>query len=97
MTMNVRIARHAHAMPGMQVSRRPSGSARLSRATGRRRHAVIVVIGLAAVARLPWDSRVQQQAIVLAIGLAAVAALAKENQDRSIARLVAWDQRRNRR
>jgi hypothetical protein len=93
MTINIGFARYASAV--MQMSGRPNGSARRLRAAGRRRRAVIVVIGLAAVARLPWDSHAQQHAIMLAIGLAALAALARESQARSLARLAAWDQRQN--
>jgi hypothetical protein len=59
------------------------------------RNAVIAVIGLAVVARLPLDKGVQRTALTIAIGLAAVASLARENQAASLARLVAWDQRRH--
>jgi hypothetical protein len=95
MIPNIGIARYARVASEMRISRRPDRPARRLRAASRRRDAVIVVIGLAAVARLPWDSRAQQHAIMLAIGLAAAAALARENQARSLARLVAWDQRQN--
>jgi hypothetical protein len=95
MIPNIGIARYARAASEMRISRRPDRPVRRLRAASRRRDAVIVVIGLAAVARLPWDSRTQQHAIMLAIGLAAAAALARENQARSLARLVAWDQRQN--
>ncbi len=59
------------------------------------RNAVVAVIGLAAVARLPLDKGAQRTALGLAIGLAAVASLARENQAASLARLAAWDQRRH--
>jgi hypothetical protein len=59
------------------------------------RNAVIAVIGLAVVARLPLDKGVQRTALTIAIGLAAAASLARENQAASLARLVAWDQRRH--
>ena len=59
------------------------------------RNAVIAVIGLVAVARLPLDKGAQRTALTIAIGVAAVASLARENQAASLARLVAWDQRRS--
>jgi hypothetical protein len=53
----------------------------------------MVVIGLAAAARLARDRRTYERVIVVAIGLAAVARMARDNQSRSLARLAAWDKR----
>ncbi|MEP7022850.1 MAG: hypothetical protein ABJB47_03370 [Actinomycetota bacterium] len=88
-------ARYADKAQGAQISRRPSASARSQQAVARRRDAVLLVIGVAAFARLLWDSRAQQHVIMFAIGLAAVAALARESQARSLARLAAWDRSQN--
>ena len=63
----------------------------------RRRHAALFATVLVALARLPRDKRFQERAITLVIALAAAAALARESQARSLARLAAWDKRRNQR
>ncbi len=68
-------------------------SARQSRAASRERRATILVVGLAAVARLPRDPRFQRHVIVLVIGLAAAARLTQDSQANSLARLAAWDKR----
>jgi hypothetical protein len=60
----------------------------------RQRHWVILGIQLGALARFLGSSRFREYVIVGAIGVAALAALGRESQERSVARLVAWDQRR---
>ncbi|HBW21604.1 MAG: hypothetical protein ACLPN6_26380 [Streptosporangiaceae bacterium] len=82
-------------MAGTQISPRLDTSVRL-RAADRGQQVALIVIGVAVLAHLPRERRTWQHAIMLAIGLAAAAGLAQESQARSLARLVAWDQRRNR-
>jgi hypothetical protein len=60
----------------------------------RQRHWVILGIELGALARFLGSSRFREYVIVGAIGVAALAALGRESQERSVAGLVAWDQRR---
>ncbi len=72
-------------------------SARPVRAADRHRRAALVGVVVVALARLPKDKRFQETVITVVIALAALAALARESQARSIARLAAWDQRRNQR
>ncbi len=57
----------------------------------------ILMIGVAAVSRLPGNSRTQQHVIMVGLVLAAVAGLGRDSQTRSRERLVAWDQRRHQR
>ncbi len=83
--------RHAQVAPGAETSRSLSKQVRQSLAARRWQHAIMIGIGLAAVAHLPRDSHSQQHAIMLVIGLAAVAGIGRDNQ----ARLAAWDKRRN--
>jgi hypothetical protein len=70
------------------------GDGEPARPSKRWQRAILLAIGMAAIARLPWDSRSQQHAVMFAIVLAALAALAHEDQARSFARLAAWDRRR---
>lgn len=72
----------------------PAGAAGQSWAAGSQRRVVIVVIGLAVVARLARDSRSYEPAIVMVIALAAVAGIGRASRSRSFARLAAWDNRR---
>ena len=55
----------------------------------------MVVIGLAVVARLMRDPRTYEAAIVVVIAVAAAAGLGRASQAHSLARLAAWDKRRN--
>jgi hypothetical protein len=57
----------------------------------------MLMIGVAAVARLPGNSRTHQHVIMVGLVLAAVAGLGRDSQTRSRERLVAWDQRRHQR
>ena len=57
--------------------------------------AALAVIGLALAAHLARDSRTYQHVIMAVIGVAAVAGLGRASQTRSVARLAAWDKRRN--
>ena len=68
-------------------------SARQSGAVSRKRRTAMLVVGLAAVARLPRDPRFQRKVIVLVVGLAAAARLAQNGHTNSLARLAAWDRR----
>jgi hypothetical protein len=92
MTVNMGHARPAHPAPDTVASREPSERARRSRAASR--HRVISLVKLAVVARLSRDHRLHEGVVVLVVALAAVAALAKENQAKSLERLMAWDQKR---
>jgi|GEM_PF-1543087 hypothetical protein len=94
MAINAGPARYGR-MAGTQISPRLDTSVRL-RAADRGQQVALIVIGVAVLAHLPRERRTWQHAIMLAIGLAAAAGLAQESQARSLARLVAWDQRRNR-
>jgi len=51
------------------------------------------MIGLAVATGLARDPRAQRAAIVAAITAAAVVGALRENQQRSVARLAAWDKR----
>jgi len=75
MTMDVRPERNA---------------ARPAQAGGRRRNMIMVLIGLGAVVRLLRSHRFHISAVTLAIGAAAIGHIAKENNARSMERLVAW-------
>ena len=55
----------------------------------------MMVIGLAAAARMARDPRSHESAIIVVIAVAAVAGLGRASQARSFARLAAWDKRRN--
>jgi hypothetical protein len=59
------------------------------------RHVVMVVVGLAAVAHLAQDRRNLQHVVMVVVVLAAIEGLARGSKDRLLARLVAWDRRRN--
>jgi hypothetical protein len=54
---------------------------------------VMVRLGVAGVATILRSRRFYERVIVSAIGAAAVARLGKENQDKNLARLSAWDKR----
>jgi hypothetical protein len=73
-----------------QIADHPAAARQPSTAT--QHHVTMVVIGLAAAARLARDNR--EMAIVTLIALAAAASLARASRARSLARLAAWDKRR---
>jgi hypothetical protein len=88
MTSHTGSARDAHVGLGKPGQSRSASS-------GKR--IALLMIGLAAVARLPGNSRTQQHAVMLGIVLTAVAGLGQDSQAHSRARLAAWDKRRNQR
>ena len=55
---------------------------------------VLAVIGVTAAGRIVRDRRTYERVILLAIVLAAAAGMARASQDRSMARLIAWDNRK---
>ncbi len=93
MVINVGPAEEAEAVSEADASRRLNAAARTARAADRQRRAALLAAGFVALARLARDRRFQEGVLTLVIGIAAAAALARENQARSLARLVAWDQR----
>jgi hypothetical protein len=95
MTTDAGSARSTHAARDALSSLRHDDTSRQSSSANRGKQLAILVIGLAAVARLPGNRRAQQHAIMLAIVLAAMAGLARDSQARSFERLTAWDKRRN--
>jgi hypothetical protein len=62
---------------------------------GGRHRVVVIVIGLAVVARLARDTRSYEPVVVAVIALGAAAALGRAGRERSVARLAAWDKQRN--
>jgi hypothetical protein len=71
-----------------------AGRRELARPGGRQRRTIVASVELAALARHLASRRFMTHVITGAIVVAAVAELMRENQARSIARLVAWDQKR---
>ena len=59
----------------------------------RKRHAVIIAIGLATAGRLPRDPGFQRDVIVVAVVLAALIGMARNGRNASFARVAAWDAR----
>jgi len=55
----------------------------------------MLTIGLGVVANVLRSRRFHELVMVFVIGLAAVAGLSRENQARALARVVAWDEKRN--
>jgi len=78
-------------------AQRANPSARWLQMTGRRRRTARYVVAVSALASLLSDRRTRESVIVLALGVAAAAGLAREGQSRSLARLLAWDERQYRR
>ena len=93
MKVDSRSARDAQLTPGAVTTRGPNAQARPPGPASRQN--VMKLVGLATVARLPWDRRFQVQVITLAIALAAAARIAREGQTTSFARISAWDKQRN--
>jgi hypothetical protein len=95
MAMEIGSGRHAHRTPGAVVSARTGGPAGQSRAANGQRQVVMLMIGLGAATNLVRSRRFHEMVIVGVIGLAALARMSKENQARNLARVAAWDKRRN--
>lgn len=95
MAMENGSGRDAHRTPGVVVSARTDGPAGQSRAADGQRRVVMLMIGLGAVANLVRSRRFHEMVIVGVIGLAALARMSRENQARTLARVAAWDERRN--
>jgi hypothetical protein len=55
----------------------------------------MVLIGVALAARLARDGRTYEHVVMVVIGVAAAASLGRHSGARSVARLAAWDKRRN--
>jgi hypothetical protein len=89
MTMAAGPGRYARREPETVIGEGPAGTARGSRQARRRRRAVWLRIGLGILRSRPFHVRV----IVIGIGLAAILRIARESQNRNIARLIAWDRR----
>jgi hypothetical protein len=64
-----------------------------ARPARRRSRVLMFRLGVAGVAAILRNRRFYERVIVSAIGAAAVSRLAKENQDKNLARLSAWDKR----
>jgi len=75
--------------------RNPARPVRRAWGANGQRHGIMAVIGLALAARLARDSRNYQHVIMVVIGVVAVAGLGRASGARSVARLAAWDKRRN--
>jgi hypothetical protein len=94
MTIGVRPRGAARQEPETVVSSGAAGPASQFGAVSHQRDVVWLGIGLAALTRLLRDPRFHGRVIVSVVGLAALASLARENQARVKARLVAWDRAR---
>jgi hypothetical protein len=79
-------ARHVHPVQGAVTAASASRSPRQARAARRRRHRMMLYLGLS----LLGDRRFRKDAIIGAISLAVLAHLARESQVHARARLVAW-------
>ena len=77
--------------PGATMARRHE----LAPPGGRQRRAIVASVEMTALARHLTSRRFMAQVITGAIALAAAAELLRENQARSVARLVAWDRKRH--
>lgn len=84
---------HSRAAWNTVISSGPTGSAPKPPGASRRQKTVLAVIGGTAAARIVRDRRTYERVILLVIVAAAAAGLARASQDRSIARLIAWDKR----
>ena len=71
-----------------------AGSAPKPPDVSREQKVALAVIGVTAVARFVRDRRTHERVILLAIVLAAMAGITRASQDRSIARLGAWFDRK---
>ena len=88
------MGRDAHTAPEAVISGGHRGAARQPGAASRQRGVLVLGLGAAAVAGYLGSRRLHVQVLVGIIGLAALAGLARESQTRSLARLAAWDKRR---
>jgi len=91
MTSDISSGRGADGTPGVLTPAGANGQAGTSRMVGRRPGMVVLLIGLGLLRSRRFPGRV----IIGVIGLVALARLARENQVRAWARLVAWDKRQN--
>lgn len=91
MTSDISSGRGAGGTPGVLTPAGASGQARTSRVVRQRPAMVVLLTGLG----LLRSRRFPGQVIIGVIGLAALARIARENQVRAWARLVAWDKRQN--
>jgi hypothetical protein len=96
MTANVGFAGQAQGAPGAMISRGP-GRPPWPRRPRRQWNATLIVIALAAAARLARDRHAREHVIMFVIVLAAAARLARDSQARTFARVAAWDKRQRRR
>jgi queuine/archaeosine tRNA-ribosyltransferase len=78
---------------GTASARTPSGSAQGSS----QRKMILVGIGAGAVYRLLRSHRFHVSAVTIAIGAAAIGHIAKENNTKSMERLVAWAKKQDER
>jgi hypothetical protein len=95
MAMETGSGRDAFRTPGAVVSARTGGPAGQSRTANGQRQVVMLMIGLGAAANLVRSRGFHEMVIVGVIGLAALARMSRENQARNLARVAAWDKRRN--
>lgn len=91
MAIEVRSVPDATRGPAAGISAGTAGQARQSRTVSRHYRMAIFRIGLG----LLLSRRLHAQVITGAIGLAALAGLVRENEVRTVARLVAWDKQQN--
>lgn len=91
MAIEVRSVPDATRGPGACISAGTAGQARQSRTVSRHHRMAIFRIGLG----LLLSRRLHAHVITGAIGLAALAGLVRENEVRTVARLVAWDKQQN--
>jgi hypothetical protein len=91
--MQHRPTREARSAPGIPVP--PDASSPAARARVRRQQRIIWYrVGLASAVTMLRSRRFHERVILGAVALAALAGMAKENQTRTMGRLVAWDKRR---
>ncbi len=95
MTTEVGSGRNSRKEPGAVISVRAGRPARRSRAVSRQHGMVWLGIGLVMLARVLRSRRFHEQVIIGVVGLGALARLAQENQAHVLARLAAWNRRRN--
>ena len=93
MTIKAGSGPDAHSEPRAVSSGRGDREARQARAARREHRVIMFGIELDAVAHLLRDRRLQERVITGVIGLVALAGLARETQERSLARLATWSGR----
>jgi hypothetical protein len=75
------------------MTTRAAGPARHSKKPRGRSRPTTVMVGLAVAAGIARDPRTQRAVIMAVIMAAAAVTALRENQQRSVARLAAWDKR----